>query len=126
MEGRASSTDFKLLFIESKSLLEYTFLRYILIIYINDLANTNSNLNVYIDKSQMITLYIDCINGEYSHKVIDKFPTKNGYILINFLLESGNSIGITPCYQSNSKDIWVYGRTTGTAVIYCYPVFIKN
>ena len=74
----------------------------------------------------MITLSIECTDGSLSHKTIETLPTLDGYYFVTFLMYTGNSIGICCSYQGNSHDVWVYGRITGTAVVYCIPLFIKR
>lgn len=86
----------------------------------------NGKLNMYIDYAQMITMTIDCTTGQYAYKTISTVPSKTGYDFMGFLMQTGNAVGISPSYQSNSRDVWVYGRTTGKATVYCIPIFASK
>ena len=97
----------------------------------NKCNELNSNLTeltkTVVDYSLMISVSIAVTAGTWSHYTIPSanVPSRTGYALVGMILSSQNAQGIAPSYQSNSKDIWVYGRTTGTASVIAIPVFAK-
>ena len=85
-----------------------------------------NDLNVYIDYAQKFNISQNVQAGAYSYYTLDSLPTKDGYEFMYFIFRMSNSNGIPLAYQSTSRDIWIYGRATGTAAITCTPVFIKK
>lgn len=89
-----------------------------------ELVALNSNLNCFI--GQKITLERGCSAGQWVNKSVGTIPTKDGYSLIGCYVCTGNSVGVSVSYEKDSNEVWIYGKTSGTAIVYCYPIYVKN
>ena len=98
----------------------------------NDLENridaefteVNGNLNCFIGKK--ISLERACSAGQWVNKSVGTIPTKDGYSFIGCYVCTGNSVGVSVSYENDSNEVWIYGKTSGTAIVYCYPIYVKN
>ena len=84
----------------------------------------NGNLNCFI--GQKISLERACSAGQWVNKSVGTIPTKDGYSFIGCYVCTGNSVGVSVSYENDSNEVWIYGKTSGTAIVYCYPIYAKN
>ena len=90
----------------------------------NEINTVNSNLNCFI--GQKITLERGCTAGQWVNKSVGTIPTKEGYNFIGCYVCTGNSVGVSVSYENDSNEVWIYAKTGGTAIVYCYPIYLKN
>lgn len=92
---------------------------------VNTLMDALSNC-LFWDVDQRMSISIPVTAGNWAYKNAGTVPTKAGYSFIGYYCATMNSTGVSPSYQKNSNDIWVYGRSSGTATIMCEPLFVKS